>query len=70
MSTTITAQTVKDVLQALAEDYIVDIPAVHNPEGYWIEYNQLAAALLLGGDVWFEEIAVTADGIAVARNFE
>lgn len=52
-----TAEDVKNILTSLGEDFIVDIEAVHNERGYFIEHNTLAAALILGTPEWYAEIA-------------
>lgn len=52
-----TAADVQNILTSLAEDFMVDIEAVHNEQGYFIEYNTLAAALILGSPVWYGAIA-------------
>lgn len=57
MSTTVTSEQVQSVLTALAEEFTVDIPAVHNETGYWIEFSELNATLLLTGREWADEIA-------------
>lgn len=52
----ITAEQVKAVLIALGEEFTIDIPAVHNETGNWIEYNQLNGSLVLADDEWVEQI--------------
>lgn len=61
MSVPYTATDVENILAALANEFTVDIPAVHNKEGYWIEYTELNAALLLGTPEWYEDIAAEAN---------
>lgn len=46
----ITPEQVKAVLTALAEDFTIEIPAVHNKEGYWVEFTELNAYLILAGE--------------------
>lgn len=58
MATNATAEHVAVVLRSLAEEFLVDIPAVHTTEGvYYIEYNTLANALINSDKEWFEGIA-------------
>lgn len=52
-----TAADVQNILTSLGENFIVDIEAVHSDKGYFIEYNTLAAALILSSPAWYEEIA-------------
>lgn len=52
-----TAEDIKNVLTIFAEEFLVDIEAVHNTKGYFIEHNTLAAGLILGKRDWYEAIA-------------
>lgn len=53
----ITNEQVKAVLTALGEEFTIDIPAVHNASGYWIEYSELNAYLILADEATVEEVA-------------
>lgn len=53
---------VQNILTAFAEEFLVDIPALHNDKGYWVEHNTLAANLVLGDDEWYGKIAAYASG--------
>jgi hypothetical protein len=56
--------TTRKVLTALAEEFLVDIPAVHTDKGvYYIEYNQLAGSLILADGEWYRSIAEYANGV-------
>jgi hypothetical protein len=58
MATNATAEHVAIVLVALAEEFLVDVPAVHTKDGvYYIEYNTLANALINGDKEWYAAIA-------------
>lgn len=59
----ITAEDARKVLTALAEEFLVDIPAVHNNGTYLLEYNQLAGTLILADGEWYEGIAEYANGV-------
>lgn len=53
----ITNEQVKAVLTALGQEFTIDIPAVHNKDGYWIEYTELNAYLILANEATVEGIA-------------
>lgn len=55
--TGVTPQQVKLVLQALGNEFLVDLQAVHNAEGYWLEYTETAAGLILSTSQWHQQIA-------------
>lgn len=59
----ITAEDARKVLTALAEEFLVDIPAVHNNGTYLLEYNQLAGSLILANEDWYEGIAEYANEV-------
>ena len=52
-----TAEDVQNILTGFAEEFIVDIPALHNEDGYFIEHNQLAGSLILADPEWFGAVA-------------
>lgn len=52
-----TAEDVQNILTGFAEEFIVDIPALHNDKGYFIEHNQLAGSLILADQEWFATVA-------------
>lgn len=56
-----TAADVKSILVAFANEHLVDVPAVHNKDGYWLEYTELSGFLILGEDEYFEQVAETAN---------
>lgn len=53
---------VQNILTAFAEEFLVDVDAKHDSSGYWIEHNDLAAALVLNNNAWYAEIAAYASG--------
>lgn len=55
--TKVTPEQVKMVLQALGNEFLVDFQAVHNKDGYWLEYSETAAGLILSPDVMHKQIA-------------
>jgi metal-dependent HD superfamily phosphatase/phosphodiesterase len=58
MSQNVTAEQVEAVLTALAEEYLVDVPATHDGKGgYFIEYTTLAHQLVNSGIEWYTEIS-------------
>lgn len=57
----VTATEVSAVLSALAEEYLVDIQAVHNKDGYWLEFFELSSALLTDDHDWLYAIAESAN---------
>lgn len=63
----ITEDDARKVLTALAEEFLVDIPAVHNNGTYLLEYNQLAGSLILGEGEWYRGIAEYANAIEDAE---
>lgn len=48
---------VKAVLQALGNEFLVDLQAVHNKDGYWLEYTETVANLILSPESWHKQIA-------------
>lgn len=58
MAKNATGEHVAVVLKALAEGFLVDIPALFDSNGvYYIEYTQLANALVNSPQSWFDKIA-------------
>lgn len=53
----VTPEQVKAVLQALGNEFLVDLQAVHNKDGYWLEYTETAAGLILSPEDWHKQIA-------------
>lgn len=53
----VSPEQVKAVLQALGNEFLVDLQAVHNKDGYWLEYTETAAGLILSSSRWHEQIA-------------
>lgn len=54
----VTTADVAATLAALAEEFLVDVPAAHDGKGgYYIEYNTLANALVNSPEDWYEQIA-------------
>jgi adenosylmethionine-8-amino-7-oxononanoate aminotransferase len=62
------ASDVQNILTAFAEEFSVDIPAVHDGKGgYLIEFNTLNGELILGSHDWYAAIAgYTNEKIAAA----
>lgn len=52
-----TAEDVKNILVAFVEEFLVDIPAKHDTDGYWIEFTDLSGHVILADDEWFEDQA-------------
>lgn len=58
MASGATAAQVAVVLQALAENFLVDVPAVHDGKGtYLIEFTTLANAMVNSPKAWYQDIA-------------
>ena len=58
MAINATAEHVAVVLAALAEEFLIDIPAVFDGKGtYLVEFNTAANTLLNSPKEWYEEIA-------------
>lgn len=58
MASNATAEHVAVVLAALAEEFLVDIPAVFDGKGtYLLEFNTAANTLLNSDREWYEKIA-------------
>lgn len=58
---------VKEVLTALGEDFIVDIPAKHDGKGgYTIDYFELVTFLIQAPDSWVDRIV----GYINAKDYE
>lgn len=53
----VTPAQVQAVLQALGNEFLVDLQAVHNKDGYWLEYTETAAQLILSPYKWHQQIA-------------
>lgn len=52
-----TAEDAQNILAAFAEEFLVDIPAVHKDGNYLIEHNQLAGFLILNDTEWYQSVA-------------
>lgn len=63
MTAPYTALDARKILTALAEEYLVDIPAKHENGLYLLEFNDIATELVLGREEWYEEIAYLATNL-------
>lgn len=52
------AEDVRVILTTFAEEFLVDVPARHTPDGdYLIEHDELVRALSLAEPEWYETVA-------------
>lgn len=57
MSKQYTAEDAQAILAAFAEEFLVDVPAVHKDGNYLLEHNQLAGFLIINDTEWYESVA-------------
>lgn len=58
----VTAAQVQEVLTGFAEEFSVDVEALHNKAGYWIEHTTLSNALINSDPEWYAAIATYVNG--------
>jgi hypothetical protein len=59
---TYTPQDVKNVLEAVAQEFLVDIPAKHIDSNYYIGLGELEYQFIDGDPEWFAQIAEHING--------
>lgn len=62
----VTPAQVEEVLTGFAEEFSIDVEALHNEAGYWIEYTTLSNALVNGSPEWYAAIAEYVNGKEVS----